>query len=146
MNQPRSPRPRLTPVAKKPACHLFLLRTLRKTNNAKPVENNEDRIDRIKLKSPYGEIRPPGESMVIVLQQFSPEQEVERETILRAVFRIVKVNVAVSVPEPVHNGPMHASHQEVHREQQIHPPSRREIAVEQNVYRHEQPPDGPAIR
>ncbi len=52
-----------------------------KTNNAKPVEKNNDWIQWINFKGCDSEIRPAGKFVVIVLKQLTQQQQVNREAI-----------------------------------------------------------------
>jgi len=53
-----------------------------KTNNAKPVEKNNDRIQWINFKGRDSEFRPPGKFVVVILKQLTQQQQVNREAIL----------------------------------------------------------------
>ena len=70
--------------------------------------------------------------MVVVLEQLSQQQKVKWKGIARIV-TVVVVFIAVLVATPVDRSAVNRSHQEMQRQEEVHPPGRGEDHVKNDV-------------
>lgn len=79
------------------------------------MEEFDNRVSWVKFIPFHREIRTVGQLVVVVLEQFSQHQDIQKQGVLGLVI-VVKVGIAILVPTPVDNGAMNRAHQKVDRE------------------------------
>ena len=105
---------------------------LPQANDAQPIENFDERIHRVKLKPFAGEVGAARVHVMIVMQAFTPHQKINIDKVGGSVFK-PEVRVADSMRKPVDNNSVKRSHDEMERENKIHPPLRGEEDIERGV-------------
>src|SRR5205085_506269 len=90
-----------------------------------PAEQANDLPRRIDLEPAEPEVRAHRALVVVVLEQLTEREEVEDESVARDVLAR-EVAIAVTVTAPVDDRAVDRPHDEVGRQEEPHPPMRRE--------------------
>jgi len=97
---------------------------------------------RVQLEPLFSKIGVIGAFVMIVLEQLSHHQQVERQAIL-AVIIVVIIGIAIFVSAPIDGRPVDRPHEEMDRQQQEHPPMGGENYIESSVQQTKTDPGHP---
>lgn len=109
------------------------LRLWRELDNPQKHEAADEPVRGVELEPPHREVWTHRILVMVVLEEFAQDEELNGEGISRLV-TILEINVAVFVAAPVDDDAVNSPHEPMDRQEQVLPPSCRERHVKRDIY------------